>query len=54
MRGWELAGRRGGSLGVLLPAWEGGRGGYDCEPLARTFGASGETWRAGLVYTLVG
>jgi hypothetical protein len=54
MRRWELAGRRGGSLGVLLPAWEGGRGGYDCEPLARTFGASGESWRAGLVYRLVG
>jgi hypothetical protein len=54
MRRWELAGRRGGSLGVLLPAWEGGRGGYDCEPLARTFGPQGETWRASLVYSLVG
>ena len=54
MRRWELAGRRGGSLGFLLAAWQGGRGGYDCEPLARTFGAAGETWRAGLVYRLVG
>lgn len=54
MRRWELAGRRGGSLGVLLPAWEGGRGGYDCEPLARVFGPRGETWRAALTYTLVG
>ena len=54
MRRWELAGRKGGSLGFLLAAWEGGRGGYDCEPLARTFGANGATWRAGLVYRLVG
>jgi hypothetical protein len=54
MRRWELAGRVGRSLGVLFPAWEGGRGGYDCEPLARTFGPSGETWRAFLTYSLVG
>jgi hypothetical protein len=54
MRRWELAGRRGRSLGVLFPAWEGGRGGYDCEPLARTFGPRGETWRAFLTYALVG
>jgi hypothetical protein len=53
MRRWELAGRRGGSLGALFPAWEGGRGGYDCEPLARTFGPRGETWRASLTYSLV-
>jgi hypothetical protein len=53
MRRWELAGRAGGSVGVLFPAWEGGRGGYDCEPLARTFGPRGETWRARLTYSLV-
>lgn len=54
MRRWELAGRKGGSLGFLLAAWQGGRGGYDCEPLARTFGAHGETWSTALVYRLVG
>ena len=32
------------SLGGLFPGWEGGRGGYDCEPLARSFGPEGETW----------
>jgi hypothetical protein len=53
MRRWELAGRRGRSIGALLAAWQGGRGGYDCEPLARVFGARGETWRAALSYSLV-
>jgi hypothetical protein len=53
MRRWELAGRRGRSIGALLAAWEGGRGGYDCEPLARTFGPRGTTWRAVLSYSLV-
>jgi hypothetical protein len=53
MRRWELAGRRGRSIGALLPAWEGGRGGYDCEPLSRAFGPTGTTWRAELVYSLV-
>jgi hypothetical protein len=52
-RRWELAGRRAGPLGALFPAWEGGRGGYDCEPLARTFGAHGERWTAYLEYALV-
>jgi hypothetical protein len=53
LRRWELAGRRGRSLGALLPAWEGGRGGYDCEPLSRLFGRRGSTWRAELEYSLV-
>ena len=53
MRRWELAGRRGRSIGALLPAWEGGRGGYDCEPLSRVFGPRGTTWRAELEYSLV-
>jgi hypothetical protein len=53
MRRWELAGRRGRSIGALLPAWEGGRGGYDCEPLARAFGPRGKAWRAVLSYSLV-
>ena len=46
-------GRRGKSIGALLPAWEGGRGGYDCEPLSRLFGPRGSTWRAELDYSLV-
>ena len=53
MRRWELAGRQGRSIGALLPAWEGGRGGYDCEPLSRAFGPAGTTWRAELAYSLV-
>ena len=53
MRRWELAGRQGRSIGALLPAWEGGRGGYDCEPLSRVFGPDGTTWRAELEYSLV-
>jgi len=53
MRRWELAGRRGRSIGALLPAWEGGRGGYDCEPLSRLFGPRGATWRAELYYSIV-
>jgi hypothetical protein len=53
MRRWELAGRRGRSIGALLPAWEGGRGGYDCEPLSRVFGPTGTRWRVELVYSLV-
>jgi hypothetical protein len=53
MRRWELAGRRGRSIGALLPAWEGGRGGYDCEPLSRVFGRRGATWRAELDYSTV-
>lgn len=53
MRRWELAGRSGRSIGALLPAWEGGRGGYDCEPLSRVFGPRGATWRAELTYSLV-
>ena len=51
-RRWELAGRRGRSIGALLAAWEGGRGGYDCEPLARAFGPAGESWAAFASYSL--
>lgn len=57
-RRWELAGRRDSdgralALGALFPAWEGGRGGYDCEPLARLFGPRGESFTARLAYSLV-
>jgi hypothetical protein len=58
-RRWETIARRDGdgrhiALGVLLTAWQGGRGGYDCEPLLRTFGRSGATWGAYLEYALGG
>ena len=57
VRRWEVTGRRDAagrylSLGALFPAWEGGRGGYDCEPLARAFGPSGETYGAYAAYSL--
>ena len=57
VRRWEVTGRRDAagrylSLGALFPAWEGGRGGYDCEPLARTFGPRGETYGAYVAYSL--
>ena len=57
VRRWEVTGRRDAagrylSLGALFPAWEGGRGGYDCEPLARAFGPSGETYGAYVAYSL--
>ena len=57
-RRWETAARRRGgrtylAAGALFPAWEGGRGGYDCEPLARTFGPHGESFTVVAVYSLV-
>lgn len=41
------------SASVLFPAWEGGRGGYDCEPLARLFGPYGESYTVRLTYRVV-
>jgi hypothetical protein len=57
VRRWETIARLGEdgrhrALAVLFPAWEGGRGGYDCEPLLRTFGPAGETWGVFLSFTL--
>ena len=54
-RRWETAARAAGdgrrtALGGLFPAWEGGRGGYDCEPLARTFGPHGESFTVVAIY----
>jgi hypothetical protein len=37
---------------LLAACTEGGRGGYDCEPLARTFGPHGETFAALAEYRL--
>jgi hypothetical protein len=49
LRRWELGGgaKRNGSYvaaSAMFPAWEGGRGFGDCEPLARPFGPRGESW----------
>ena len=57
-RRWETVARRGAdgaplAVSVLFPAWEGGRGAYDCEPLSRLLGPAGETFAAQLTYRLV-
>jgi hypothetical protein len=57
VRRWETTGRFDGaghytSLGGIFPAWEGGRGGYDCEPLARPFPRKGASYRADLTFAL--
>lgn len=57
LRRWETTGRKDSagrylSLGGLFPGWEGGRGGYDCEPLARLFGPRGERWGIFVSYSL--
>ncbi|MGE5692052.1 MAG: hypothetical protein ACM33B_16000 [Pseudomonadota bacterium] len=57
VRRWETTGRlddrgRYVSLGGIFPAWEGGRGGYDCEPLARPFPAAGVRYAADLTFSL--
>ena len=49
VRRWELGGgeKRNGkyvAASAMFPAWEGGRGYGDCEPLSRAFGPRGETW----------
>ena len=57
VRRWETTGRltstgRYLALGGIFPAWEGGRGGYDCEPLARPFPDRRPRYSAVLSYTL--
>ena len=57
VRRWETTGRltRSGrylSLGGIFPAWEGGRGGYDCEPLARPFPPGRPHYTVQLSYAL--
>jgi hypothetical protein len=57
VRRWETIARldpegRHLALSVLFTAWQGGRGGYDCEPLLRTFGPRGTTWGAFAEYAL--
>jgi len=49
LRRWELGGgaKRDGAYvaaSAMFPAWEGGRGFGDCEPLSRAFGPGGESW----------
>ncbi len=61
VREWELGGWKSGSKDssspyqaalTLFPGWEDGRGGYDCEPLQRSFGPSGESWGSYFSYSL--
>jgi hypothetical protein len=57
VRRWETIARldeagRHLALAVLFTAWQGGRGGYDCEPLLRLFGPEGATWGAYAEYAL--
>jgi hypothetical protein len=61
-RRWETVARRDPTAGdgagrlavsVLFPAWEGGRGGYDCEPLSRLFGPHGESYTVRVTYRIV-
>lgn len=56
-RRWEIVGRLGfdgrrKALGALFPAWQGGRGGYDCEPLARVFGPRGQGFAVFASYSI--
>jgi hypothetical protein len=56
-RRWEASGRRDEHgrilvLGMLFPAWEGGRGAYDCEPLSRLFGPAGERFAVFASYSV--
>jgi hypothetical protein len=50
VRRWEMGGGPMNAEGAytaanfMFPAWEGGRGYGDCEPLARTYGGRGESW----------
>jgi len=61
VREWELGGWKnnvGKSPGpyqaalALFPGWEDGRGGWDCEPLQRAFGPTGESWGSYFSYSL--
>jgi len=57
VRRWELGGGPRNASGAytaanfMFPAWEGGRGYGDCEPLARTYGMRGESWTVLATYT---
>jgi hypothetical protein len=59
VREWELAGWKSGPANrsyqaalTLFPGWENGRGGWDCEPLQRSFGSPGESWGSYFSYSL--
>ena len=60
VRRWELGGgpkTRSGAdraANFMFPAWEGGRGFGDCEPLARTYGPRGESWTVLARYSVGG
>jgi hypothetical protein len=55
LRRWELGGgaKHAGvyvAASAMFPAWEGGRGFGDCEPLSRAFGPRGESWNVLAAY----
>ena len=59
VREWELAGWKTGpdsrpyqAALTLFPGWENGRGGWDCEPLQRSFGSPEESWGSYFSYSL--
>jgi hypothetical protein len=59
VREWELGGWKNGPVEsayeaalTLFPGWEDGRGGWDCEPLQRAFGAAPESWGSYFSYSL--
>jgi hypothetical protein len=59
VREWELGGWKSGpdtnpyqAALTLFPGWENGRGGWDCEPLQRSFGSTGESWGSYFSYSL--
>lgn len=59
MRRWELIGGpklddQYQSASVFFPAWEGGTGAYDCEPLSRRFGPDGESFAVHAQYSING
>ena len=61
VREWELGGWKNDPRHLdapyqaalaFFPGWEDNRGGYDCEPLQRAFGSSGESWGSYFSYSL--
>ena len=58
VRRWELGGGPRNAAGAymaanfMFPAWEGGRGFGDCEPLSRTYGPRGESWTVLATYSI--
>jgi hypothetical protein len=59
VREWELGGWKGAASNkpyeaafAFFAGWEDGRGGWDCEPLQRSFGSPTEAWGSYFSYSL--